>query len=168
MKASPMNALSPLADTTLPPLGVGWWSRCHGRRALIAITNRIAFAANRKEILTAIGQAASRVVVEFAGDHASAFIEPPRWCGCLDGTLGDRLILFQRSDHDGLLLAQGLALTPALELLTSHALEHYHPGWELDEGCHGHLTVDPLRQTITLACQPRAGAAHQHIIGGEG
>jgi hypothetical protein len=58
-------------------------------------------------------------------------------------------------DHLPCLAQSSVALSQALEDLAYLALEQHHPGWEINEGSNGTLTVDVGEASFTLECEVR-------------
>lgn len=120
-----------------------------------------------KQLVIAPLQAAgiSRVEIRFDGCGDSGAVEETV---CLDATgavvscpdvaVARSAIAMDRAngaDH-----AQTLA--EALESLTYLALEHHHPGWEINDGACGELVVDVGEPGFVLDCQLRYTATHDH------
>ena len=107
----------------------------------------------------------ARVEIRFDGCGDSGAVED---CACLDAAsaavpcphvtlMEGEVISVDRAGPEEL-----QSLGQALEQLTYLALERHHPGWEINDGACGELSIDVAEATFVLDCSLRFTATDDH------
>jgi len=107
----------------------------------------------------------ARVEIRFDGCGDSGAVEE---CACLDAAGAGipcpdvTLLEGEAGSVDRTGSREPQSLGQALEQLTYLALEHHHPGWEINDGACGELVIDVAEATFVLDCSLRFTATDDH------